>query len=46
MLQSTAEEMGRVPHIRPGVCGPKTMGAAQRSLLSFDQKIPFRTLET
>jgi hypothetical protein len=31
--QTESEGTGRVPHVRPSVRGPKTTGAAQRSLL-------------
>src|SRR6202012_2953201 len=35
----SSEEIGRVPHVRPGVHGPKKTGAAQQSLLTFDKSI-------
>jgi hypothetical protein len=31
-LQERPEEIGRVPHVRPGVHGPKKIGAAEQSL--------------
>jgi hypothetical protein len=36
LVITTAEGIGRVPHVRRSVRGPKTMGAAQRSLLLND----------
>src|SRR5258708_33267302 len=32
-ITTDSQEIGRVPHVRQGVRGPKTMGAAHRPLL-------------
>jgi hypothetical protein len=37
-----SEEIGRVPHVRQSVHGPKMMAAAHTTALTSDQKVPFR----
>jgi hypothetical protein len=37
-----SKEIGRVPHVRNSVRGPKMMGAAQRSLFTAPNPKPYR----
>ena len=42
LVQGSVQE---IRGVRPGVHGPKTMGAAPRALLLFDYKSPFTRMD-